>query len=262
MAVGFPAAYARRSRVFDEVEHGLGSRYARYLGLPWIERPAHHKDLTFERLYASEGAFRARALARRKRATRWLALSHCTGATSRSSQACVCSLPFRPPIQARSSTLWAMSLLNVKTGIRRCNSIGRHSQEPASSAGRRSGAAIWVALYGKLPALYAAILTPRPFAGSIRMTPDHCVLSYMRSAGEAFALVVLNFSEGTYRGYVVGVPREGTYHVVFASDAREYGGNGETRLIDDRARRVPCMGFDSSIALDVAALTGVVITLA
>jgi len=232
-----------------------------YLGLPWIERPAHHKDLTFERLYARKEHF-VLALSHDESAPRnGSLLSHMYGSDEQKFAGLRLLFTFQTTYPGKKLNFMGNEFAQREDWD---PTMQLHWEALARPPHRQVAAAVsdLGALYGKLPALYAGDFDAAAFRWLDPDDADHCVLSYMRSAGEAFALVVLNFSGGTYRGYVVGVPREGTYHVVFASDAREYGGNGETRLIDDRARRVPCMGFDYSIALDVAALTGVVITLA
>lgn len=233
----------------------------RYLALPWDERPAHHKDLTFERLYA-------------KRERYVLALSHDESAPDR-------GMLYARIYGDRQQKLAGVRLLFTFQATypgKKLNFMGNEFaqeaawdptgqlrwevlEDPAHRLVRKAVGDLG-ALYEQLPALHGGDFEASAFRWLNPDDADHSVLSYLRSWGEAFALVVLNFSPRDYEEYVVGVPRDGRYHVVFASDAREYGGNGETRLIDARARPTPCMGFDYSIALNVAALSGAIVTLA
>jgi 1,4-alpha-glucan branching enzyme len=89
---------------------------------------------------------------------------------------------------------------------------------------------------------------------------EHSVITYMRSSGEAFAIVLLNFSPASFEEYRVGVPRRGAYRMLFDSDAGEYGGNGRAQL-QSGCVDVSCMGLPHSISVRLPALTGVVIGL-
>jgi 1,4-alpha-glucan branching enzyme len=231
----------------------------RYLGLPWGERSAHHTDLTFERLYA-----------RAEHSV--LALSHDESAPLRGS---LCSQLYGDRTQ-RIAQMRLLATFQLTYPGKKLTFMGdefaqARAWDPARSIPweeleepehRQVAAALQAlgSLYSALPALHDEDFGESAFRW---LDPDdarHCVLSYLRSAGEAFAVVVLNFSPNDYRGYVVGVPGEGAYRVAFASDARDYGGDGVTRLVRGAARPEPAMGSPWSLALDLGALAGAVLT--
>jgi 1,4-alpha-glucan branching enzyme len=116
------------------------------------------------------------------------------------------------------------------------------------------------ALYEREVALHADDSDHTGFRWLYPDDAEHSVISYMRSAGEAFAVVLLNFSPVNFEEYRVGLPRAGDYEILFDSDAGGYGGSGYT-LLQDGCTDVPCMGLSHSVSVRLPALTGVVISL-
>jgi 1,4-alpha-glucan branching enzyme len=229
-----------------------------YLRRPWSERPEHHQELTFERLYA--------------RAERYvLALSHDEGA------------PHRGPLAADMHGDAGQRLAQMRLLFTYCttypgkklNFMGnefasRFAWDPTGQlawgelddpahAQVRAAVRDLNALYKALPALHRGDFESESFRW---LDPDdarHCVLSYVRTAGEAFALVILNFSANAYEEYVVGTPLAGTYRTIFASDAPAYGGSGLTRLLDNDARDIPAMGCQHSLSFGLGPLAGAIV---
>jgi 1,4-alpha-glucan branching enzyme len=232
----------------------------RYLGLPWGERVAHHQDLTFERLYAKQERF-------------VLALSHDESAPAKGSL-------FEQMYGDDEQRFAALRLLFTyqasypgKKLIFMGDEFGqRQAWEPtraldwaalARKGHRQLAAAVrdLGELYRQLAALHA---DDADHTGFRWLDPDDAarsIIAYQRSAGEAFALVALNFSPTVYDDYVLGVPRDGAYRIAFDSDAPAYGGGG-TRLLHDRSQPAVCMGCEHSISLRLPGLTGAIITLA
>ena len=67
-------------------------------------------------------------------------------------------------------------------------------------------------------------------------------------------IIVCNFVPVERRDYKIGVPYEGTYKLVFSSDALEFGGDGVTSE-SMKSKPFAMHGFDDSISLDLAPLS-------
>lgn len=72
-----------------------------------------------------------------------------------------------------------------------------------------------------------------------------------RSEGEDGVIVVCNFTKVPREEYRIGVPKKGTYEVVFNSDAKEFGGSGKVRKRVYRSESVPMHGKADSINLQL-----------
>jgi len=232
-----------------------------YMGLPWAQRPAAHRDLTFERLYAKRERF-------------VLALSHDEVALGRG------SLFERMPgsdEQRLAGLRLLFTFAATYPGKKLIFMGSEFGQERAwdptreldwrtleDERHRQVAAAVrdLGALYRRTSALHA---DDSDHTGFRWLDPDdaqRCVISYMRVNGDAFAIVVLNFAAVCYEEYVVGVPQGGAYKVAFDSDAAVYGGSGGTRMRRGESADNPSMGLSHSLALALPGLSGVVITLA
>jgi 1,4-alpha-glucan branching enzyme len=86
------------------------------------------------------------------------------------------------------------------------------------------------------------------------------VLSYLRRAGDEFAVIILNFTPVPRPNYRIGVPEPGIYLEVFNSDSEYYGGSniGNWGL---QAEEKEWMGRPYSIVLTLPPLAGIVLTL-
>lgn len=86
------------------------------------------------------------------------------------------------------------------------------------------------------------------------------VFSYRRISRSGDELItVINFAPRAYRGFVIGVPGEGNYREIFNSDDKRFGGNGmlnEGILIP---RGNGAEGLPRSVALDLPALSGIIL---
>jgi 1,4-alpha-glucan branching enzyme len=80
-------------------------------------------------------------------------------------------------------------------------------------------------LYVAEPALHAFEFEARGFFWLECNDAEQSVLSYVRQAGDAQLLVVLNFTPVPREHYRIGAPRAGRYTVIFNSDSAWYGGS-------------------------------------
>ncbi len=83
--------------------------------------------------------------------------------------------------------------------------------------------------YTSAPALYAKDTSWEGFEWINCITPNACMLSYIRKTGNVgdMLVVVANFADAR-QSFRVGVPCEGKYKEVFNTDEEAYGGNGIT----------------------------------
>ena len=83
-------------------------------------------------------------------------------------------------------------------------------------------------LYTSKPALYAKDTSWEGFEWINCITPESCMLSYVRKDGrpENMLVVVANFAD-VKQDFRVGVPCEGKYTEILNTDAKIYGGSGE-----------------------------------
>lgn len=82
-------------------------------------------------------------------------------------------------------------------------------------------------LYREKPALYAKDTSPEGFEWINCITPEKCMVSFLRKAEKAedTLVVVVNFAN-VEQEFVIGVPLEGKYKEILNTDARCYGGQG------------------------------------
>lgn len=83
--------------------------------------------------------------------------------------------------------------------------------------------------YVSAPALYAKDTSWEGFEWINCITPNACMLSYIRKTGDVrdMLVVVANFADAR-QSFRVGVPCEGKYKEVFNTDEEAYGGSGIT----------------------------------
>lgn len=85
---------------------------------------------------------------------------------------------------------------------------------------------------------------------------SNSVVSYIRRDKSGNELIALcNFTSVTRQKYRIGVPKAGTYRVVFSSASPEYGGKGESTSGSVKAKKKPMHGYEYSIELDVEGLS-------
>ena len=85
---------------------------------------------------------------------------------------------------------------------------------------------------------------------------SNSVVAYIRRDKKENELIALcNFTNVTRQKYRIGVPKPGTYRVVFSSALPEFGGKGESTVGSVRAKKKPMHGYEYSIELDIEGLS-------
>lgn len=85
---------------------------------------------------------------------------------------------------------------------------------------------------------------------------DNSVVAYIRRDKSGNEIISLcNFTNVTRHKYRIGVPKQGTYRVVFSSADPAFGGRGESTVGSVRAKKKPMHGYDYSIELDIEGLS-------
>lgn len=85
---------------------------------------------------------------------------------------------------------------------------------------------------------------------------SNSVVAYIRRDKKENELIALcNFTSVTRQKYRIGVPKLGTYRVVFSSALPEFGGKGESTVGSVRAKKKPMHGYEYSIELDIEGLS-------
>ncbi len=85
---------------------------------------------------------------------------------------------------------------------------------------------------------------------------DNSVVAYIRRDKQENEIIsVCNFTNVTRQKYKIGVPKAGTYRVVFSSAEPQYGGKGESTVGSVKAKKKPMHGYDYSIELDIEGLS-------
>ena len=117
-------------------------------------------------------------------------------------------------------------------------------------------------LYRAIPALYQHDFSPDGFSWIDCHDADNSVISYLRHASDgSFALIVLNFTPVPRAQYRLGVPVTGSYHEIFNSDSRYYGGSDLGNLGHIESTGKPSMGRPDSIVITVPPLAGIIFIL-
>ncbi len=114
-------------------------------------------------------------------------------------------------------------------------------------------------LYASHPALYYHDFEPQGFQWLDCNDSEHSLLSFMRHGGGSSVAVILNFTPTPYDGYRLGVPAAGNYHLLFNSDAGEYGGTDLGQIPRFESEPKPWMGQPHSIVITLPPLAGLVI---
>jgi len=115
-------------------------------------------------------------------------------------------------------------------------------------------------LYRDSKALHQHDFDPKGFEWIDCHDAPQSVLSYLRRAGDEFALGIFNFTPVPRPNYRIGVPEAGVYHEVFNSDSEYYGGSN-TGNYPMEAEAKEWMGRPYSIVLTLPPLGGIVLTL-
>jgi 1,4-alpha-glucan branching enzyme len=113
-------------------------------------------------------------------------------------------------------------------------------------------------LYTGMPALHGRDFEPEGFEWIDCHDAPQSVLSYLRRAGDDFAVMVFNFTPIPRHDYRIGVPEAGLYREAFNSDSVYYGGSniGNTPI---QAETKPWMGRPYSICITLPPLAGIIL---
>lgn len=85
---------------------------------------------------------------------------------------------------------------------------------------------------------------------------SNSVVAYIRRDKKENELIALcNFTSVTRQKYRIGVPKPGTYRVVFSSALPEFGGKGESTVGSVKAKKKPIHGYEYSIELNIEGLS-------
>lgn len=97
-------------------------------------------------------------------------------------------------------------------------------------------------IYKKYPAMYEADTDWNNFEWINADDAYRSIFSFVRKSksGKKNLLFVCNFTPVAREGYRVGVPLKKQYKLIFNSDEKKYGGNGETRPLTYRATAQEC----------------------
>jgi 1,4-alpha-glucan branching enzyme len=114
-------------------------------------------------------------------------------------------------------------------------------------------------MYCREPSLYRLSFEGAGFEWIDCHDSTQSVLSYLRWDGEAFHVVILNFTPVIRTDYRIGVPRPGRYREVLNSDSRFYGGSDVGNGPDIASEPVAWMGRRDSISLTLPPLGALVL---
>ena len=110
--------------------------------------------------------------------------------------------------------------------------------------------------YKKTPALWEVDYSWDGFNWIVSDDKDNSVVAYIRRDKNSEEIISLcNFTNVTRQKYRIGVPKAGTYRVVFSSSLPEFGGRGESTVGSVKAKKIPMHGYDYSIELDIEGLS-------
>jgi 1,4-alpha-glucan branching enzyme len=112
-------------------------------------------------------------------------------------------------------------------------------------------------LHRSVPALHARDCEAEGFRWIVADDADQSVLAWLRFGGEGDApvAIVSNFTPVPRQGYRIGLPSAGTWHEIFNSDARDYGGSGMGNLAAVEAAAHPSHGFPASAEITIPPLS-------
>jgi 1,4-alpha-glucan branching enzyme len=88
---------------------------------------------------------------------------------------------------------------------------------------------------------------------------ENSVVSYVRRAGSSHVVVLLNLTPVPREKYRVGVPGEGRYDVLLASDASEWGGSGANDVRSVATEAATFHGYPQSIEVTLPPLGALVL---
>ncbi len=110
--------------------------------------------------------------------------------------------------------------------------------------------------YLNTPAMWEIDYSWEGFNWIVSDDRDNSVVAYIRRDKEQNEIIsVCNFTNVTRNKYRIGVPKAGTYRVVFSSAVPEFSGKGESTVGSVRAKKLSMHGYDYSIEIDIEGLS-------
>jgi len=119
-------------------------------------------------------------------------------------------------------------------------------------------------VYRSEPALYQLDFSWEGFEWIDGSDAQSSVIAFLRkpkAGAGATLLVACNFTPLPRTNYVVGVPKEGFWHEIVNSDARDFGGAGWGNLGGVEAAPVPAHGRPNSVSLTLPPLSTIILKL-
>jgi len=237
---------------------GWVSDTLRFLRLPWHERPAHHRDLTFGRVYAENERF-------------VLSFSHDEAMPDKGSL-------FQQMFGSEAEKFAQLRLLALYQFTYPCKKLNFMGNEFAQrQAWDARGTLAWgeldaaphpgiATLFSDLNALYhrnevlaTTDFTARNFEWIEPDDAAHSTIAYLRRRAQRYLIVALNFSNQPLPEYTVGVPGAGEYHVAMGSDDQRYGGSGGSQLLAAAAVEGGSGRFAHAVRIALAPLSGLIL---
>ncbi|NLB36949.1 MAG: 1,4-alpha-glucan branching protein GlgB [Clostridiales bacterium] len=91
---------------------------------------------------------------------------------------------------------------------------------------------------------------------------SNSVIAFRRIDRQGSELIIIcNFTNVTRHKYLIGVPKAGTYEVVFSSDFPDFGGEGIGSKGSLKTKNIPRHNFEQSLELELAGLSTMYIKL-
>lgn len=82
------------------------------------------------------------------------------------------------------------------------------------------------------------------------------IIAFRRRAKSGREIIaVCNFVPVARQNYRIGVPKKGTYKLLFTSDAEEFGGDTDISSVSCKSEPVPMHGYENSVELEIPALS-------
>lgn len=111
-------------------------------------------------------------------------------------------------------------------------------------------------LYRTEKALYRFQFEEEGFEWIDMKDADNSVLAFARKSEkeEDTIVIICNFTPNPLHGYRIGIPSPGSWHEIFNSDKREYGGSGVTNDLEIKTEEIPMHDHEHSVILTLPPL--------
>ena len=138
-------------------------------------------------------------------------------------------------------------------------SLDWHLRDDPARAAFSHFVARLAAVYKSTPALWRDDPSWEGFAWIDVADKENSVVSYVRRGGSSHVVVLLNLTPVPREKYRVGVPGEGRYDVLLASDASEWGGSGANDVRSVATEAATFHGYPQSIEVTLPPLGALVL---